>query len=103
MHAAFQIVAGGAQVAQLLRLHHLIALGGCIHLGLLRRDVLRVQLGDAGPGGLGGAAGRLELALAGLGPALGRLRLGADIGLQAVAAARIASAAATPTPLFSRT
>jgi hypothetical protein len=46
MHPAFQIVAGGAQVAQFLRLHHLIGLGGGGNLGLFGGDVLGVDLGQ---------------------------------------------------------
>ena len=46
MDPAFQIVAGRAQVAQFLRLHHLIGLGGLGNLGLFGGDVLGVDFGQ---------------------------------------------------------
>jgi len=44
VHPAFEIVARGAQVAQFLRAHHLIALGRGLHRGLPGGDVALVQL-----------------------------------------------------------
>jgi hypothetical protein len=43
MDPALQIVAGRAQVAQLLRLHHALVLGRGLHLGLLGGDVGLVE------------------------------------------------------------
>ena len=48
MHPAFQIVAGGAQVAQFLRAHHLIGLGRGGNRGLFGGDVVAVDLGQLG-------------------------------------------------------
>ena len=48
MHAAFQIIPRGAQIAQFLGLHHLGGFVRRLNLGLFRGDVAGIQFGDPG-------------------------------------------------------
>ena len=48
VHPAFQIVTGGAQIAQFLRFLHLIGFRSCLYLGLFGRDEGAVQICQLG-------------------------------------------------------